>query len=83
MLSKLPTLAYWLLPLAALLITLAGYTGYLLYPRFDLSAGTGLGLLALAAAAGIASFFSPCSFPLLVTLLTASRSESDQGGKGP
>jgi cytochrome c biogenesis protein CcdA len=50
-------------------IALAGYAGYVLYPRFDLPAVTGLGLLALAAAAGIASFFSPCSFPLLVTLL--------------
>jgi hypothetical protein len=47
----------------------AGYVGYVLYPRFDLPAATGASLLALAAAAGIASFFSPCSFPLAVTLL--------------
>jgi cytochrome c biogenesis protein CcdA len=30
----------------------------------------GASLLLLASGAGIASFFSPCSFPLLVTLLT-------------
>lgn len=47
----------------------AGYAGYLVYPRFDLPAGTGAGLLVLAAAAGIAAFFSPCSFPLLVSIL--------------
>ncbi len=47
----------------------AGYAGYVLYPRFDLPAATGATLLLLAAAAGIAAFFSPCSFPLAVTLL--------------
>jgi cytochrome c-type biogenesis protein len=50
-------------------ISVAAYTGYELYPRFDLPAATGIGLLALAVGAGVASFFSPCSFPLLVTLL--------------
>lgn len=51
------------------MLALAGYAGYVIYPRFDLPAVTGVGLLILAASAGIASFFSPCSFPLLVTLL--------------
>jgi cytochrome c biogenesis protein CcdA len=50
-------------------LAIAGYTGYALYPRFNLPAVSGAGLLMLAAAAGIASFFSPCSFPLLATLL--------------
>jgi cytochrome c biogenesis protein CcdA len=70
--ATLPVTAYWLLPMAVALVSLAGYSGYLLYPRFDLSSAQGIGLLALAAAAGIAAFFSPCSFPLLVTLLSAS-----------
>lgn len=43
--------------------------GYLLYPRFDLPAVDAVGLAVLSLAAGIASFFSPCSFPLLATLL--------------
>jgi cytochrome c biogenesis protein CcdA len=50
-------------------LALAGYLGYVVYPRFDLPAGRGTLLLALAAGAGIASFFSPCSFLLLVTML--------------
>lgn len=60
---------YGLLVVAVLAISLAGYTGYVLYPRFDLPAAQGAGLLGLAATAGIASFFSPCSFPLLLGLL--------------
>ncbi|MBW3658583.1 MAG: heavy-metal-associated domain-containing protein [Actinobacteria bacterium] len=60
---------YGLLAAAVLAIALAGYAGYVLYPRFDLPAVQGAGLLGLAAAAGIASFFSPCSFPLLLGLL--------------
>jgi cytochrome c-type biogenesis protein len=60
---------YGLLVAAVVVIAVAGYAGYVLYPRFDLPAVQGAGLLGLAAAAGIASFFSPCSFPLLVGLL--------------
>lgn len=60
---------YVTLVFAVLLFAVAGYAGYLLYPRFNLPAVTGAGLWLLAAAAGLASFFSPCSFPLLATLL--------------
>jgi cytochrome c biogenesis protein CcdA/copper chaperone CopZ len=60
---------YWLLGLGVLMLALAGYAGYVLYPRFGLPAVEGASLLLLATGAGIASFFSPCSFPLLVTLL--------------
>lgn len=77
-------LTYWLLTALTVVIALAGYAGYVLYPRFDLPAAEGLGLLGLAAGAGVASFFSPCSFPLLVTLL-AGHSADDQadGSPGP
>ncbi len=64
------TLGYALFVLAVVVIATAGYAGYVLYPRFDLPAASGISLLVLAAAAGIASFFSPCSFSLLATLLT-------------
>jgi cytochrome c biogenesis protein CcdA len=60
---------YWLLGLGVLLLGLAGYLGYVLYPRFGLPAIDGAALLILATGAGVASFFSPCSFPLLVTFL--------------
>jgi cytochrome c biogenesis protein CcdA/copper chaperone CopZ len=60
---------YAVLAVAVAVVALAGYIGYVLYPRFDLPAVQGAGLLALAAAAGFASFFSPCSFPLLLGLL--------------
>lgn len=73
-------LVYWLFVLIVIGISVAAYTGYQLYPRFDLPAATGMGLLALAVGAGVASFFSPCSFPLLVTLL--SREVGIQKGEG-
>jgi cytochrome c-type biogenesis protein len=58
-----------MLAVGAVLLALAGYLGYVVYPRFHLQAGSGASLLLLAAGAGVASFFSPCSFPLLVTML--------------
>lgn len=63
------TLRSGLFILAVVVLSAAGYAGYALYPRFNLPASSGMGLLVLAAAAGIASFFSPCSFSLLATLL--------------
>lgn len=73
-------IGYGLLALAVAVLGLAGYAGYVLYPRFGLPAGAGAGLLVLAAAAGIASFFSPCAFPLLVTLL--ARETGIEGRRG-
>lgn len=67
--KEFQSLVYWLFALIVIGVSVAAYTGYQLYPRFDLPAATGMGLLALAVGAGVASFFSPCSFPLLVTLL--------------
>lgn len=64
--------------LAIVAVGLAGFVGYVAYPRFDLPRGTGIGLVGLAAAAGVASFFSPCSFPLLATLLIRD-SQPDHG----
>lgn len=74
---------YWAWALAALILGLAGYSGYVLYPRFDLPAGAGAGLLVLATAAGVASFFSPCSFPLLVTMLARPLAAGGETGSRP
>jgi hypothetical protein len=60
---------YALLAAATAGVALVGYFGHVFYPRFDLPAGTGVTLCVLAAGAGIASFFSPCSFPRLVSML--------------
>ena len=69
-----------LLSLLTLAVALAGYAGYLVYPRFHLPPMAGGALLLLAAAAGIASFFSPCSFPLLLSILArAPGVASDRG----
>lgn len=73
--------AAWALAAAALGI--AGYAGYVVYPRFDLPGGAGAGLLVLAAAAGIASFFSPCSFPLLVSMLARPIGADGSNGVRP
>ena len=75
---------YWLFVLLVAGLALAGYAGYVVYPRFDLPAPTGIGLLILSTGAGIASFFSPCSFPLLVTLLARQTGvDVRQGGSQP
>jgi cytochrome c-type biogenesis protein len=69
---------YWLLPIAVSILALLGYVGYLLYPRYGLPAVEGVSMILLSATAGIASFFSPCSFPLLVTLL-ARHTRTEEG----
>lgn len=72
---------YAVLALAVLVVGLVGYLGFVIYPRLDLSAGVGAGLIVLAAAAGVASFFSPCSFPLLVGMLGRPVAERAQTGE--
>jgi cytochrome c biogenesis protein CcdA len=69
---------YLLLVAGVAVVAVAGYAGYVVYPRFNVPAAAGAGLFALAAAAGVAAFFSPCSFPLLVTLLARHT-----GAEGP
>lgn len=60
---------YAALTALVLLIALLGFVGFVTYLKLDIASFAGSGLLFLAVAAGVASFFSPCSFPLLVTLL--------------
>lgn len=67
-------------------VALAGYAGFVLFPRFDLPAVEGVAVLGLAAAAGVASFFSPCSFPLLLSILgrhTTARARGEEVAARP
>lgn len=77
--TKVPL--YWLFVAFVVLLSIGGYVGYELYPRFDLPAAEGIGLFILAVGAGIASFFAPCSFPLLVTVLGRETASTEEGGK--
>lgn len=73
---------YLILAASTLALALAGYIGYVLFPRFDLPSLTGATLLILALAGGVASFFSPCSFPLLLTMLSRPiADELEAGGR--
>lgn len=59
-----------------LLVGLAGYGGFVAFTGGDRAATAGV--WALAAGTGFAAFFSPCSFPLLLTHL-ARRAEETPG----
>ncbi|MDX1658970.1 MAG: cytochrome c biogenesis protein CcdA [Nitriliruptorales bacterium] len=67
-----------LLTAGVVVLGLAGYVGYVLYPRFGLPSVTGASVLVLGAAAGLAAFFSPCSFPLLAALLARQTAAADE-----
>lgn len=54
--------------LGVTVVGIAGYVGSFVFVGSDRGAASGV--LVLAAGTGFASFFSPCSFPLLLTFLT-------------
>jgi cytochrome c biogenesis protein CcdA len=55
---------------------MAGYFGFVAFVGSD--RGAAAGVLVLAAGTGFAAFFSPCSFPLLLTFLSG-RSQETKG----
>ncbi len=55
-------------------VGIAGYAGFVAFVRSD--RGVAVGVMVLAAATGFAAFFSPCSFPLLLTFLTRRSADS-------
>ena len=69
---------YLLLIAVVLLMAIIGYGSFVLYPYLSLPASAGSGLILLAVMAGMASLFSPCSFPLLVTLLAREAGSSSK-----
>ncbi len=56
---------YALIILSVVLIALLGYLGFVTFLKDVMPAFNDYGLFLLAVVAGIATFFSPCSFPLL------------------
>ncbi len=62
-------MTYRRLLVIGVVIALLGYATYALYPRFSLAETTGLSLFILSIAAGFASYFSPCSFSLMIALI--------------
>lgn len=64
-----PGLRYAVLATVVVVLSVLGFTLFLTYLEVDTFALVGSGALLIGIAAGAASFFSPCSFPLLVTLL--------------
>lgn len=58
------------------IVGVAGYLGFVTFVGSDREIGAGV--MVLAAATGFAAFFSPCSFPLLLTFL-ARRSTETKG----
>lgn len=57
-----------------MVLGVAGYLGYIAFVGSDREASAGV--LVLAAGTGFAAFFSPCSFPLLLTFLSGRSTES-------
>lgn len=62
--------------LGVVVVGVAGYVGYVAFVGSGREAAAGA--LVLAAGTGFAAFFSPCSFPLLLTFLTRRSAESKQ-----
>ena len=59
-----------------IVVGVAGYVGFAAFVGSD--RGVATGVMVLAAGTGFAAFFSPCSFPLLLTFL--SRRSADSPG---
>jgi cytochrome c biogenesis protein CcdA len=78
-----PALRWALTLIGVTVAALGGFAGFRWAATLDLGGQAGAGLVALAAVTGFAVFFSPCSFPLLVTMLagpttSAARSVGDR-----
>lgn len=74
-------LNYGLLTAGVLLIALLGFQAFRAFLDLQTTGFETTSLLLLSVVAGVASFFSPCSFPLLLTLL--GRGTADHSGDSP
>lgn len=60
--------------LGLMVVGVAGYLGFVAFVGSDRTVAAGV--MVLAAGTGFAAFFSPCSFPLLLTFLTRRSADS-------
>lgn len=60
---------------------LGGYGGFRWAATLDLGGQAGAGLIALAVVTGFAVFFSPCSFPMLITMLAGPTGDETENGQ--
>ncbi len=60
--------------IGVIVVGIAGYLGFTAFTGADRNIGTGV--LVLGATTGFAAFFSPCSFPLMLTFLARRADES-------
>ncbi len=65
---------FGLVAVGVFVVGLAGYLGFVAFVQSDGAAGSSV--LVLGALTGFAAFFSPCSFPLLLTFLSRRANES-------
>ncbi len=73
---------YGLIILSVSLITLLGYLGFVAFLKQMMPAFSNYSLYLLATVAAVATFFSPCSFPLLPGYLSAYyKAESGERGR--
>ncbi len=72
---------YVIIILLIALITMLGYLGFRFYHILSISSFSEYGLYFLALVAGVAAFFSPCSFTLLPAYISASYGNIQEGDK--
>ena len=69
LLARRSRLRWIVVSFGLVLVGIGGYLGFKAFVESGSIGGLGAGLVGLAVATGFAAFFSPCSFPLLLTFL--------------
>lgn len=70
--------------LVAATVAALGVLGFIIFGNISDSQAGGAGLMVLAVGAGVASFFSPCAFPLLTTMIGRPvAAEAEAAGRRP
>ncbi len=69
LLARRSRLRWVVVSVGLVLVGIGGYFGFVAFVESGSMGGLGAGVVGLAVATGFAAFFSPCSFPLLLTFL--------------